>query len=371
MNTDLQRQAGVGWADAVAPASTMPAVVFREFGPPEVLHVEEVSVPELGPDEVLVQVRAVAVGRHLDVNARAGLHPFPGYRFPHILGAEHAGVIAAVGSAVEESRIGKRVASFPNISCGRCRHCVRGEDDLCSQLQLLGMHRPGAYAAYVAVPARNVHEVPPDIQPEPVAALALAGAVVLNQLTRCRFTPGQWVLVQGAAGALGLLSCSMIHHLGGRVMAMSRTAEKREQLSSLGFDAVLDPTATDALPTVLDLTSGAGADIVIDNLGDPAAWATSLAALASGGHLVSSGAFLGQDLPLDLRRLYIRGQHVMGVRTGNRKSVEELWELVSAGYRPPSFGEAFEMTEAARAHHLLEDNRNVGRVTLVAPSGWN
>ncbi len=371
MTVHLNGRVSVGWAEPETPSSTMPAVVFRQFGPPEVLHVEEVSTPEPAPDEVLVQVRAVAVGRYLDVSARAGLHPFPGYRFPHILGAEHAGVIAAVGSAVEESRIGQRVAGFPNISCGRCPRCLTGEDDLCSQLQLLGMHRPGAYAAYVAVPARNVREVPSHIEPEPATALALAGAVILNQLAVCRFVPGQWVLVQGAAGALGLLSCSMIHHLGGRVIAMSRTAEKREQLAGLGFDAVLDPTATDVASTVLDLTSGAGADIVIDNLGDPASWATSVAVLASGGRLVSSGAFLGHDLPLDLRSLYIRGQHIIGVRTGNRASVEALWELVEAGYQPPSLCEAFEFTEAAEAHRLLEDNRNVGRVTLVAPSGWS
>ncbi len=371
MRTDIERPTGLGWPAVATPARTMPAVVFREFGPPEVLHVEQVSTPEPGAEEVLVQVRAVAVGRYLDVTARAGLHPFPGYRFPHILGAEHAGVIAATGSDVDESKIGQRVAVFPNISCGQCPRCLQSADDLCPHLQLLGMHRPGAYSAYVAVPVRNVHEVRCDIDPEQVAEVALAGAVVLNQLDRCGFQPGQSVLVQGAAGALGLLSCSMIQHLGGRVIAMSRTEGKRDQLASMGFDAVLDPLAADAIPAVLDLTSGAGVDIVIDNLGDPAVWSTSVAVLATGGHLVSSGAFLGHELPVDLRTLYIRGQHVLGVRTGNRPSVDALWKLVDAGYRPPAFGETFELTEAARAHRLLEQNKNVGRVTLVAPSGWS
>ena len=371
MNGVGDSRAGVGWADAVKPGRTMPAVVFREFGPPEVLHVEEVATPEPAPDEVLVQVRAVAVGRYLDVSARAGMHPYPGYRFPHILGAEHAGLIADVGTDVDAAMIGQRVAVFPNISCGRCPPCVRGDDDLCPNLQLLGMHRPGAYAAYVAVPARNVSPVPPDVDPEMVTAIALAGTVVLNQLGRARFEPGQWVVVQGAAGALGVLSASIVHHLGGRVIAMSRSAAKRAKLSSLDFEAVLDPTATGAAQTVLDLTSGTGADVVIDNLGDPAVWATSTAILSSGGHLVSSGAFLGHDLPLDLRTLYLRGQNITGVRTGNRTSVKALWELVNAGYRPPLFGTAFELTDAASAHLLLEGNQNVGRVTLVAPSRWS
>ena len=371
MTFGAQAPPGVGWGDLVAPADTMPAVVFREFGPPEVLHVEEVATPQLAPDEVLVQVRAVSVGRYLDVSARAGLHPFPGYRFPHILGAEHAGLVAAVGPDVETPAVGQRVAVLPNISCGRCPRCLRGEDDLCPHLQLLGMHRPGAYAAYVAVPARNVFDVPPGIEPEGVTAVALAGAVVLNQLTRAGFEPGQRVLVQGAAGALGLLSCSIVQHLGGRVIAMSRSAQKRAQLETLGLEAVLDPTAADVTQAVLDLTSGAGVEVVIDNLGDPAAWATSTAVLGSGGHLVSSGAFVNSELPLDLRTLYIRGQHVLGVRTGNLASARALWELVGAGYRPPVFGTSFRLPEAAQAHHLLQENGNTGRVSLVAPSAWS
>lgn len=364
---DRPTGAAAGWPSPVTPADLMHAVVFRSFGPPNVLVHEEVAVPRPGPGEVLVQVAAVAVGRYLDLAARAGTHPYPGYRFPHILGAEHAGVVASLGEDVTGWHVGQRVAGFPNITCGRCTNCARGYDDLCPALELLGMHRPGAYAAYVCVPARNLHTVPGDLTPEQTTALALAGAVVLNQLDRSGFTPGQWVLVQGASGALGSLTAMLVEHLGGKALAMSRDADKRERLGELGLKHVLDPTSPGVVPAVLELTAGRGVEIVVDNLGDPRVWETSTASLGTGGHLVSSGAFLSKQLPVDLKALYLRGQHVLGVRTGNRASVERLWAQVDQGFRPV-LDTTFPLAEAAAAHTFLEQDQHVGRVTLLAPS---
>lgn len=371
MKSPTMESAGLGeWPEPVAPGATMQAMVFRAFGGPDVLEMTELPTPEPGPDEVLVQVAAVAVGRYLDLAARAGTHPFPGYRFPHTLGAEHSGVVAAVGSDVSDWRVGQRVAVFPNISCGTCSQCLRGYDELCPSLQLLGMHRPGAYAEYIAVPAGNLHEVPAGITPEQATALALAGAVVLNQLGRCGFVAGQWVLVQGASGALGSLTASLVQHLGGHAIAMSRGAGKRERMRALGFDAVLDPAADDVLDTVKALTAGRGIDLVVDNLGDPYMWSVSMAVLASGGHLVSSGALLGHHLPVDLKTLYIRGQHVLGVRTGNKATVRELWTLVEDGFRPV-LDTTFPLALAAQAHRFLETDSHVGRVTLLVPAPRN
>ena len=109
--------------------------------------------------------RAVSIGRLLDVAARAGRHPYPGFAFPHVLGAEHAGVIAAIGPGVTGWQVGQRVAAFPVVTDGTCHYCLLGYDELCENLQLIGIHRAGAYAQYVAVPARNLHVVPADISP--------------------------------------------------------------------------------------------------------------------------------------------------------------------------------------------------------------
>lgn len=352
------------WPRPAAPAATMTAVVFAEFGPPEVLTPASVPTPQPGPDEVLVQVAAVSVGRLLDITARAGNHPYAKFVLPHILGAEHAGVVAAVGRDVAGFETGDRVAAFPAITCGTCKMCRRGHDELCPSLQLIGTHRPGAYARYVAVPARNLHRVPDGIGPVQAAALALAGPVALNQLTRAGFRPGDWVLVQGASSGLGSATAALARHLGGRVIATSRIPAKRERLRALGLEAVLDATEEGFTSRVRDLTGGSGADIVVDDLGEPQIWTASMDALAPGGTVVSSGAFLGREVAVNLQRLYSLGQRIVGVRTGNLASIPPLWAAVEAGFRPV-IDRSFPLAGAPAAHRYVETDSNVGRVALL------
>ena len=355
-----------GWPALEAPGETMRAVVLPEFGPPEVLREDVVAVPEPAAGDVLVQVAAVSIGRVLDLAARAGQHPYPGFRFPHVLGAEHAGVIAALGPGVTGWQTGQRVAAFPVISDGTCYYCLRGCDEVCENLQILGIHRPGAYAQYVTVPARNLSAVPDDVTPAQATGLALSGAVAMNQLQRAGFLPGQWILVQGASSALGSLTASLALHLGARVILASRSPAKRERLGTLRADAILDPLQAGFAAEVRALTGGRGADIVIDNLGEAGVWQTSVASLAPTGALVSSGAFLGGDVRIDLSRLYQQAQRIIGVRTGNQASIAALWAEVDRGFRPV-LDTTFPLEEAAGAHRYLEDGQNVGRVSLIIP----
>ena len=113
-----------------------------------------------------------------------------------------------------------------------------------------------------------------------------------------------------------------------------------------------------------ELTGGRGADLVIDNLGEPTVWARSLECLAPGGTLVSSGAFLGAEVTVGLQRLYLRGQRILGVRSGNAASVRALWQEVERGFRPV-MDTAFPLGEAVAAHHYLEANQNMGRIVLT------
>ncbi|WP_224404063.1 alcohol dehydrogenase catalytic domain-containing protein [Pseudonocardia sp. ICBG1034] len=352
------------WPVAATPGDTMSATVFAEFGPPDVLHRATVATPRPAADEVLVQVAAVSVGRLLDLSARAGTHPYAKFDLPHVLGAEHAGVVAALGAEVSGLEVGQRVAVFPAVSCGACALCLRGVEEACPSLQLIGTHRPGAYADYVAVPARNVHPVPEGVSPVEASALALSGPVARNQLTRAGFEPGQWVLVQGAASALGSTTVALARHLGGRVVATSRSAAKRERLAALGIEAVLDATSPTFVADVRELTDGHGVDLAIDDLGEPAVWAATMDALAVAGTVVTSGAFLGGGVSMNLLRLYSSCQRVVGVRTGNPASVRATWAEVALGFRPV-LDRAFPIDQAAAAHCHVESDTNVGRVSLV------
>ncbi|OIJ27470.1 alcohol dehydrogenase catalytic domain-containing protein [Nocardioides luteus] len=351
------------WPELRTVPAAMTAVTFREHGGPDVLQPEVLPVPRLGGDEVLVQVAAVAVGRLLDLAARAGTHPYAKFSFPHVLGAEHSGVVAAVGRAVTSVKVGDRVAGFPVVTCGTCRQCVAGRDELCQTLEIIGTHRPGAYAEYVSMPASNLHLVPDGLDPIEAVALALGPAVAMNQLRRAGMKAGDWVVVQAATSALGSVTAALAQHLGAHVIVTSRDEDKRKRLSGLGFTHVLDGTRPEFPDEVRSLSEG-GAQVVVDNIGDPDLWRNSQLALAPGGIVVSSGAFAGHDVPVDLKRLYSLGQSVIGVRTGNRESSRLAWAEVGRGFRAPATT-TFALSEAAAAHQFLEKDLNVGRVALV------
>lgn len=343
---------------------TMAAVVFETFGTPDVLEMTRLSTPRPGPGEVAVRVAAVSVGRLLDLTARAGTHPYARFRLPHVLGAEHAGTIAAVGAGVDTVSVGDHVAVFPVLSCGHCAACVDGAIEACPEARIIGVHVNGAYAQYTVVPAKNVFRVPEGLDPTTAAALALAGPVAQNQFDQAELKTGEWVLVQGASSALGSLTVALAVHRGARVIATSRSADKREKLTLLGAEAVLDPLDPGFATSVTDLTGGAGIALAVDDLGHPEIWRSTMEVLGTRGRVVCSGAFLGGRVEIDLLRLYSRSQRIFGVRSGNLRSARRLWDAVADGFRPP-VDRTFPIAEAAAAHRYLEAETNTGRVVLT------
>lgn len=368
----LVERAVAGWPDVLeAPPAQMHAVVFDAFGGPEVLHVATVDTPKAGPGEALVRVAAVSVGRLLDLTLRAGRHPLVRPPLPHVLGAEHVGTVVALGEGVDTVAVGEHVAVFPSVTCGHCAFCVSGRTEACAQLEIVGVHRHGGYAQYTAMPVTNLHVLPPDLDPATAAGLALSGPVAANQLAQAGLTRGDWVLVLGASSALGSLTAAYAAHLGARVIGTSRSAWKREKLRDLGLVTALDAADPTFVAAVRELTGGAGITIAVDDLGEPTLWDRTMELLAPGGTVVSSGAFLGGKVTLDLGRLYVRNQRVIGVRTGNARSNAALWAEVARGFRPV-VDRAYPIAHAADAHRHMEAAENIGRVVLTvgSPEDW-
>lgn len=356
----------------------MKAMVMREFGGPDVLEVQDVSVRRPGPGEALIKVSAVSVGRLLDLAARAGKLPFARIAVPHILGAEHVGTVQRLGpelmspdGGADSIAVGDRVAVFPVVADGICPMCLAGREEACPNLEIIGIHRQGAYAAYTTVPVRQLHRLPADIPDVQACALTLAGPVSRRQLDAARMQPGAWMLVQAAGSALGACAAMLATFGGARVIGTTRHEDKLPALRRLvvgerpALEAALDWQSSTFVDDVLALTDGRGVDIVIDNIGDPAMFLTSTAVLATGGVLVSSGAFAGGSVTLDLQRLYLRNQQVLGVRTGNRDSVRGLWADVGRGFRTV-VDTTFPVSQAAQAHRYVEQQSKIGRVVLTA-----
>lgn len=346
--------------------TTMPAVLMRDFGAPDVLAVEHVRRPQAAPGEVRIKVEAVVVNNTRDVATRTGRHPFSrSVTLPHILGGEHAGEVDAVGDGVEPSWIGRRVAVAAAIPCGRCAFCRAGHDEACVQSEAIGIHRSGAYAAYTTVPITNVLPIPEGMSSVDAAVLLTTGPVGLAQLSTAELGAGDVLIVPGVAGALGSMVAALAVHRGARVVGIERDLTQATTLQ-LPVDAVLDSAADDLEQQLRDACGDSGAHAVIDNLGLPHIWSACSAVLAPRGRIVISGAVGDGTVVVDVRQLYIKNQSIIGMRTGNRQAVKDFWRDVSDGFRlPEGLVQTFPLADAADVHRLVEAGSKVGHYALL------
>ncbi|HKA09486.1 MAG TPA: alcohol dehydrogenase catalytic domain-containing protein [Candidatus Dormibacteraeota bacterium] len=342
----------------------MKAAVIREFGPAEVLQIEDAPAPNPAAGEVLVRVRAVRVGGLLDIGTRAGRNPFARLTFPHILGADFAGDVAEVGEGVTGLSAGDRVAVSPFVACGRCPACLSGPDYGCSNAQLIGVHRPGSYAELVAVPAKVVRRIPSSLSYEQAAALALSGPVAFTQFSVAGLKADDWVLVTAAASGLGLVTALVAKALGARVIATSRKDWKRDVLGERGFEAVLDTDDDGFVNRVGELTGGLGVAIAVDNTSSATMFPKVQAAMGRLGILVCSGAQVAEPVRLDLRSLYLKSQSVIGIRTHTQAALDGFWRLAENGLKT-LVDRTFPLNEVAAAHRYVEAEQNFGRVVLT------
>ncbi|MGT2427424.1 alcohol dehydrogenase catalytic domain-containing protein [Amnibacterium kyonggiense] len=348
----------------------MRAIVMRRFGTPGVLHLEEIDRPKPAVGEALVRVAAVEVARTRDVATRGGEHPFSRQvRLPHVLGGDCAGVVAEVGPGGDTGLVGQRVAAMNTHTCGRCAACRAGREYECTELRMVGIHRPGAYADFVAVPTDSLFALPDAIAMTEAAALAATGPIALTQLRTVAVGAGGSVLVPGITGALATTIAALAGRLGVHVVGSTR----RPVLAppGLGVD-LLDPAALDFEESLRAAASG-GVDGVIDNVGAPALFDRYFAALRNGSRIVVSGALDEGAAPVvrvPLGALYVRSLALVGVRTATARAVREFWDLVSDGFRlPPGLIRTIPLDQAAQAHELIERGDAVAHTVLVVDEG--
>jgi len=344
------------------PTATMRALTMTGFGGLEQLAVTEVPRPALSrPLEVLVQLRSAALNR-IDLFVLRGL-PKARYDFPHVLGADGAGVVEAVGPAVTRVRTGDRVLLNPGIACGRCDVCLSGEQPLCREFRILGEHLEGTLAEYVVVPEANVAPISDQLSWAEAAALPLTGLTAWRMLmTRARVRPGETVLIWGIGGGVALAALQIAKLAGARVIATSSSDAKLELAGRLGADLVLNHETGDVAAEVRRFTGG-GADVVVDSVGE-ATWEASLRALRPLGRLVTCGATSGPSVALDLRRLFWFQWTLLGSTMGNHREFLEVVRLALAGRLRPVVDSVTPLAEGPRAFARMAEGRQLGKLVI-------
>lgn len=340
----------------------MKAITLRAHGGPEVLSLEELPDLSPGPGEVRVRVQAVALN-HLDVWVRRGL-PHLKLRYPFILGADVAGTVDTLGPGVTGIKLGDEVLVNPGVSCGRCRQCLSGRDNLCRDYGLLGEHRDGGYAEQLVVPAENIVAAPPNLTPVERAAIPVTFLTAWQMLVdKARVVPGELVLVHAAGSGVGAAAVQIAKLLGAEVIATASTPEKLASARSLGADHLVLST-DDVLAAARRISGKRGVDVVVEHVG-ASTWETSILATAWGGRIVICGATSGYEARTDLRHVFFRQIAIFGSTMGPKGSLFPIIDLMRAGRLRPVVDQVYPLAEAAVAHRRLEDRAHFGKLVLT------
>jgi len=347
------------------------ACVLTATGGIQHLHITDVpDAPAPKAGEVRVAIRAAALN-HLDLFVLDGL-PGGAKQLPHIVGADGAGVVDAIGSDVVNVRPGDRVMLNPGMSDYTCEFCRAGEHSLCVNYRLLGEHLPGTVAELVTVPAHNVVRIPP-VSPELTWAEAAAFSLVTLTawrmlVTRAQLKSSETALIWGIGGGVSLAALRIAKLLDARVIATSSDDAKLAAAKQLGADVTLNHRTQKVAQEVRALTNKRGVDVVVENVG-AATWDDSLRCLRRGGRLVTCGATSGPQVSLDLRRLFWHQWSLLGSTMGNAAEYAEIVRRLSQGQLRPIVDRVYPMAQARQAFERLSKGEQLGKVVVEVSSG--
>jgi L-iditol 2-dehydrogenase len=276
------------------------------------LELADIPAPEIGPDDLLVQVKACGICGS-DVH---GLDGSTGRRIPPIvMGHEAAGVVAAVGASVKGFGVGDRVTFDSTIFCGKCFYCLRGQSNLCDNRQVLGVspgeyRRHGAFAEYVSVPQQISYKLPDALSFEH-AAMIEAVSVAVHAVELTPVSLADTAVVVGS-GMIGLLAIQALRLAGcSRVIAVDVDDAKLARAAAMGAEVQLNSKNVDVPAAVRDLTGGRGAAIALEAVGATEPIQTALASVRKGGVVTLVGN-VSQKIELPLQSVVTRQIRLIG-----------------------------------------------------------
>ena len=347
----------------------MKAVVFEEHGSTEVLKYQDLPMPQVSPNEVLIKVRA-ASANYNDIWARQGLPGVP-IILPHVSGSDISGEVVEVGSEVTGVSPGDEVIDHPGISCRMCQSCARGEEFFCRDFKIWGFQTgpmDGGHSEYVKLPAMNVLPKPKNLSWEEAASLPLILETVWRMLvTRARIRAGDFVLIWGAAGGLGSMAIQVCKLFNAQPIAIAASEEKLEFARSLGAEHTINRKEQDIFQEVRRITDRRGVDVVFEHVGE-ATWAESVRCMRWGGTLVVCGATTGFEAPTDLRFLWNKQLNFLGSHLSSKSELMEALPFVERGEIKPVVSRVFPLSEVSRGQEIMENDEVLGKIIYVPES---
>lgn len=321
----------------------MKAVVITRFGGPEVLEIQDVPVPQPGPDEILVRVRSTALNR-ADLLQRAGRYAAPPGVPQNISGLEFAGEVAELGTNARRWGKGDRV---------------------------MGIIGGGAHAEFVTAHQDAVATVPANLELTDAGAIPEVFITAHDALRQAGFKAGENVLIHAVGSGVGLAATQLVRALGGHAFGTSRTPDKIERAKTFGLESGC--ALSELSVFVKNATRGHGFDVVLDLNGGPY-FAASLEAMALKGRIILIGGVAGGKTDVDLYQILGKRLHVIGTVLRARSLQEkieitnafaqEVGPLLEKGNIEPVIDSVFPLEQIQDAHRRLESNETFGKVVL-------
>jgi NADPH:quinone reductase-like Zn-dependent oxidoreductase len=361
LRSDTER-ASSNWSSCERLPQVMEAVVLRQYGGFERLRLEEVPLPEVGAGEILIRNRAVGVN-HCDTDVRRGAFGVA-QTFPHVMGVDAAGEVVAVGSDVAGFAQGDRVAPHFLLSCGTCRNCIAGRENMCLRAGVLGVTTWGTYAQFVKVRANNAVHLPDALSYVEAVAAQVPFATAWEALIEVgRLQAGETALVNAAGSGVGSAGVQVAKLAGARVIATTGSDEKFTAARELGADEVINYESTNVGNAVTRLTDGLGVDLALDVVGGNRLL-DCIAAVSQGGRIVSVGAHAGERVEIDMIDLFRKHVSLHGCGRSTRAIVAKVLALVAAGRLRPVIAANYALADAPAAHRLMESRKFFGRIVM-------
>ena len=339
------------------------AMVLDRHGGPEVLERRAIEIDSPGPCQARVRVHAVAMN-HMDLWVRKGGPAFK-LQYPHRLGCDIAGVVEELGPGARGVAVGDRVMVQPGLSCGVCKACLSGRDNLCQSYRILGENAQGGYARHVNLPDVNLIRIGEKLGFAEAAGFPLCTLTAWQMVFRKgAVRPGQTVVVHAAGSGVSSIAIKLCKLTGARVIATTGSPEKRDRARALGADEVILTSEQDYVAEVKRLTGKAGADVILDHVGGEL-FEKAILAAGWGGRIVTCGATAGFSAKVDLRQVFFRQVEILGSTMGSKGDLIEALPMILDGRLSATVDRVVPLWQAREAHEALENRKVFGKVVLA------
>jgi NADPH:quinone reductase-like Zn-dependent oxidoreductase len=253
----------------------------------------------------------------------------------------------------------------PGLSCGACRACLSGRDNLCRSYRILGENAQGGYARHIDLPDQNLIKIGDALSFTDAAALPLCTLTAWQMVfKKAEVRPGQTVVVHAAGSGVSSIAIKLCKMLGARVIATTTAPDKRARALEIGADEVIVTSEQDYVAEVRRATKRAGADVILDHVGGEL-FEKAVTAAAWGGRIVTCGATAGFAANVDLRQIFFRQVEVLGSTMGSKGDLLEALPLILDGRLRATVDRVVPLWDARAAHEALENRKVFGKVVLA------